>query len=215
MIRYLQFLRDKAATQTISPGLLKAWFTFSEIKQNWLGYSLQGNAGSGLGRRFAGALNDNLRTIFTDFGRERVAEGSHLEKLTLIDSGVGRDNISDFTTNLIKGFLLEYTHSFAVAHIDPSLRRRIPVGRVRFNYTTETWESATFDLPWDGQDFVLLTPRDILTKDENWISRPGMFHRFEDILASVPNEQLRDTINNYFLSKLPKDPEKEDTEKAI
>jgi hypothetical protein len=39
--------------------------------------------------------------IFHDFGEERITKGGHLEKLCLIKEGVGRDNISDFTTNLI------------------------------------------------------------------------------------------------------------------
>ena len=215
MIEYLRFLRDKAARGGISKGLLQAWYTFSEVSQNWLGYSVTGNRGSGLGPSFARALNANLQTVFANFGSERVTKGSHLEKLTLIERGVGRDNISDFCTNLIKDYLLRYTEVFAQRHIRPSLRRSVPVQRVRFNYSTETWESGQFDLPWDGTDFVLLTPKDILTKDETWINRAGMFRRFDDVLHSIPNEQLRDQLNNYFRSRLPKDPKKEDTERAI
>jgi hypothetical protein len=36
IIRYLRFLRDKSAQGPIRPGLLVAWFTFPEVKQNWL-----------------------------------------------------------------------------------------------------------------------------------------------------------------------------------
>jgi hypothetical protein len=56
IIRYLRFLRDKAAAGDIDNGLLNAWFVFREVKQNWLGYSRVGNSGSGLGRDFAQAL---------------------------------------------------------------------------------------------------------------------------------------------------------------
>jgi hypothetical protein len=86
MIEYLKFLRDKSAQGTIDEGLLKGWFTFSEVKQNWLGYSESGNEGSGLGPKFANALYNNLSEFFSDFGEERVTKGSHLEKLTLIES---------------------------------------------------------------------------------------------------------------------------------
>jgi hypothetical protein len=128
------------------------------------------------------------------------------EKLTLIESKVGRDNISDFTTNLIKNYLLEYTQMLAQRHIRPEFRRRVAVDRVRFNYATEVWENRHFDLPWDGEDYVLLTPKDILTKDENWINRDGLLkYDYNDIVASVPNDQLRAQINNYFSSQLPKD----------
>lgn len=205
MINYLRFLRDKSVTGGIDEGLLKSWFTFSEVKQNWLGFSESGNAGSGLGPDFARALNRNLNAFFTDFGHERVTEGSHLEKLTLIESGVGRDNVSDFTTNLIKNYLLDYTQTFAQQHIHIELRRCVAVEKVQFNYITQVWESKSFDLPWDGEDYMLLTPKNILTKDENWINRNGLIHDYNDIVESVPDGQLRAQINNYFSTRLPED----------
>src|SRR5215211_938424 len=151
MIEYLQFLRDKSVAGSIDEGLHSSWFTFSEVKQNWLGFSESGNAGSGLGLKFARALNHNLNTLFTNFGQESVTEGSHLEKLTLIESGVGRDNISDFTTNLVKNYLLEYTQTFAQQHIHADFRRCVAVENVQFNYATEVWQSGRFDLPWHGE----------------------------------------------------------------
>ncbi len=205
IIRYVQFLRDKSVTGSIDEGLLASWFVFSEVKQNWLGFSESGNAGSGLGPKFARALLRNLNEFFADFGRERVTEGSHLEKLTLIESGVGRDNVSDFTTNLIKRFLLDYTQEFAQQHVRPEFQRCVAVEKVQFNYTTEVWESRSFDLPWDGEDFVLLTPKNILTKDENWINRNGLIQSYSDIVGSVSDGQLRAQINNYFSSILPED----------
>lgn len=214
IIEYLRFLRDKSAAGTIDEGLLKSWFTFSEVKQNWLGYSESGNSGSGLGPKFARALNRNLNTLFTNFGQEQITEGSHLEKLTLIESQVGRDNISDFTTNLTKNFLLEYTQRFARQHIPPRFQRNVAVEKVRFNYATEVWESKNFELPWYGNDYVLLTPKDMLTKDENWISRNDLLHSYDEIVASVPNDQLRAQINNYFASKLPEDFDKKEEEAA-
>jgi hypothetical protein len=205
MIDYLRFLRDKSVAGGIEKGLLKSWFTFSEVKQNWLGFSESGNAGRGLGLEFARALNRNLNAFFSDFGWERLTEGSHLEKLTLIESGVGRDNVSDFTTNLIKNFLLDYTQTFAQQHIRPELRHRVTVAKVRFTYATQVWESRSFDLPWDGEDYVLLTPKDILTKDENWINRNGLIYDYDDIVESVSDDQLRAQVNNYFLTRLPVD----------
>ena len=107
IIQYVAFLRDRSEKEGISKGLIKAWFLFPEVKQTWFGYSKIGNGGSGLGQKFAKSLNENLNTVFTNFGTEEITNGSHLEKLCLIKDGVGRDNISDFTTNLIKKFLLD------------------------------------------------------------------------------------------------------------
>src|SRR5438309_181450 len=49
IIGYLRFLKDKSATQNLDPGLLRAWYRFPEVKQNWFGFTASGNRGSGLG----------------------------------------------------------------------------------------------------------------------------------------------------------------------
>lgn len=203
IIRYLRFLRDKSLTPGIRRPLLKAWYEFNEVKQNWLGFSQSGNGGSGLGPNFAAVLHANLATVFTNFGNEQITHGSHLEKVCLLGNGVGRDNISDFTTNLIKAFLLDYTENFAKAHIAPEFRRVVHISKVRFNYKTETWERGRYELPYLADDYVLLTPKDILTRDENWISRKDMMSNFEEVATAVSDEVLRAQLNNYFLSQLP------------
>jgi hypothetical protein len=102
-----------------------------------------------------------LSRLFADFGSETISRGSHIEKVCLLRDGIGRDMISDFTTNLVKHFLCKYTQDFPVANIDPSLRRNVSVNKVRFNYQTESWERDRYDLPWFENDFVLLTPKDM------------------------------------------------------
>ena len=206
MIRYVRFLRDKAAAGSLNESLIGAWCTFPEVKQTWLGFSKSGNQGSGLGRDFALALSQNLNTVFNNFGQETVTRGSHLEKLTLIQGGVGRDNISDFVTSLIKRYLLQYTATFARTHLRSDQRAARSVPRVSFNYETETWQSETFELPIRNNDYVILTPRDMLTKDETWINRPELVRDFDDIAESLPNAALRALVNNYFQQRLPRNP---------
>lgn len=215
IIRYLGFLRDKARPGTGDRGLLRAWYHFKEVRQNWLGFSLVGNQGNGLGANFAIALHDNLGTIFSNFGQEQVTRGSHMEKVCLVDEGVGRDNISDFTTCLIKDYLLGYTQTFARAHLTPDQRRDFTVERARFNYDTESWEVGHYDLPAYGRDFVLLTPKDMLSRDDTWISRRDLVNGFEHVVAAVPDDQLRAVLNNYLYSRLSRDPKqtKQDREK--
>jgi len=101
---------ERRATHYECPGHCR---TFKEVKQNWFGFTVLGNGGSGLGPDFAVALYDSLGTILSNFGSEDITASSHLEKLGLDRPGVGRDRISDFTTNLIKEYLLEYTQTFA------------------------------------------------------------------------------------------------------
>ena len=205
IIKYLRFLRDKSEHSAIEDGLIQSLYRFSEVRQNWLGFSKSGNKGSGLGRKFAHALHANLKKICRDFGTEGISRGTHLEKLCLIESGVGRDNISDFTTNLIKEYLLNYTQTFAQDFVPADLRREFPIARVRFNYGTETWETARFVLPQVQNDFVLLTPKDMLTRDDTWINRPDFAKDFDDIVDSTSDAQLRAQINNYFSKVLPED----------
>lgn len=175
---------------------------FKEVKQNWLGFSLSGNRGHGLGSDFVIAMHGSLRTTFKDFGKEDIPDSPHFEKLTLFDSGVGRDNVSDFTTNLIKQYLLEYTQEFAREHLDLSLTKDFAVLRSYFNYRTETWASKTYRLPAFLGDFVLLTPQDLLTKDQLWINQGDLIGDYSEIVDSIDNVQLRGEINNYFDQQL-------------
>lgn len=204
IVEYLLFLHQKAQSGELSDDLIKAWYRFPEIKENWLGFSATGNEGRGLGKTFAMALHTNLYALFTDFEQAKVAKGIHLEKLCLVGRGVGKDSISDFTNNLIHHYLLEYTQKFAVNHISPSMRRRIQVSKVRFNYHTETWQSDEFDLPVHNGRHVLLTPTNILTKENTWINKTDLVKEFSWIPDAVSNDELRGQINNYFRSLLPK-----------
>ncbi len=214
IIKYIRFLRDVSNSRQVNTGLLNSWYRFPEVKQTWLGYSKVGNKGSGLGPQFAAALNENLNSLFNNFGNERITKGSHLEKLCLIKDKVGKDNISDFTTNLVKGFLCRYTQNFALTHIDASRLKRIPVRHVAFNYDTRSWATEHFSLPYIDGDYVLLTPKEILTKDDAWINRHDLIGDFEDIASSIPNDELRAQISDYFRRMLPKDATKKQSDQA-
>jgi hypothetical protein len=155
ILKYMRFLRDSVIGGRVTADLEKAWFMFPEVRQNWLGFSLAGNGGTGLGKDFAQALRTNMRTLFADFGGETITRGSHIEKVCLVRDGVGRDNISDFTANLVLEFLCAYTQEFAITFIEPRLRRKVWIAKTRFNYETESWSGAEFDLPWIGGDFVI------------------------------------------------------------
>lgn len=215
IIRYLIFLKVRATSTPIDEGLLRAWYCFPEIKQNWLGFSVSGNSGSGLGIDFARALHSNLHRLFPDFGGETVTKGSHLEKVCLIADGVGRDHISDFTTNLISDFLCTYTQKFALDHLSEKHWREVPIERVKFNYITETWERGRFCLPYTNGDYVILTPKDILTRDENWINRRDMIESFELIPAAIPDADLRAQVSNYFHQALVRHKDREPSKSEL
>lgn len=215
MIAYLIFLREKSQSGNLNKGLIDSWYRFKEVKENWLGFCLSGNTGRGLGKTFANALNSSLANLFHDFGEEQITSGTHIEKLCLISHGVGRDTISDFTTNLIKEFLLKYTEDFTLEHISKDKRKAFSVPKVRFDYKRERWRPKTYTLPLFDGHYVILTPQDMLTKDENWINKGDIIRNFNEIPNAIPDSQLRAQISNYFSSVLPRRPNKKERNEAI
>lgn len=205
MLDYLRFLKNKSVGKKVNDALIKSWYTFPEVKQNWLGFCLNGNQGRGLGLDFAYALHDSLNKIFSNFGSEKVTKGSHIEKLCLIKENVGRDNISDFTTNLIFEYLLIYTEKFSKKYLSNKYIKEFAIRHVRFNYRTETWQTRNFYLPCYKDDFVILTPKDMLTKDDNWINKGDLVQNFESIPSCIENDELRAQVNNYFTLALARD----------
>jgi len=131
--------------------------------------------------------------------------------------GVGRDTISYLTTNLIKQFLAEYTEEFARRSLPVNRRKKVSVPKTRFHYETRSWVPQTFELPFLRNDYVLLTPKDILTKDEAWINRTELIDRFRDIAHALPDSTLRAQVNDYLIRVLPDDPDatKEEIRNAI
>lgn len=213
ILDYLRFLRDHAH-EPIDAGRIKSWYTFSEVRQNWLGFTVDSNRGHGLGRTFAVALHAALGDVLENFGDETITSSSHVEKLALIRHGVGRDTISDLTTNLIKHYLLRYTSEFASAHLASVDRKTVAVPRAKFNYNTQTWATAKYDLPYTAGDFVILTPADLLTKDDTWINYSDMMNSFDLLPEVTGNDQLRADVNNYLRMKLSSNPSDRERRKA-
>ena len=205
IIKYILFLKAGAERYpTATPGMLSAWYKFSEVKQTWLGFSLSGNDGRGLGFDFARDLHAGLQTVFKDFGNEKVPKSPHMEKLCLISDLVGRDKISDFTTNFAKKYLLDYTAAFASDYLAPHQCAEYTIKKVEFDYERETWKPVKYCLPTFNGDYVLLTPKDILTRDETFINRLDMIRNLEQIAPSVSDKTLRFELNNYFRNVLHK-----------
>ena len=205
IITYLLFLQEQAEKYpSPPPGMLKNWYHFPEVKQTWLGFSLEGNSGRGLGKDFAINLHRELQSIFKDFGKETITKSSHLEKLCLINPLVGRDKISDFTTNFAKKYILEYTAAFAAEYLKPEQCEKFVVPKVEFSFETHTWKPGEYTLPYLNGDYVLLTPRDMLTRDDTFINRMDMICNLKNIAPSVEDASLRFALNHYLIEVLPR-----------
>lgn len=214
IIKYLVFLRDRALADEMTEANISHWLLFREVRQNWFGFSKTGNQGTGLGRSFAQSLAKNLKSVFSDFGNETLTSASHIEKLSLLSGGVGRDHLSDFTTNLIKSFLLSYTQDFAQKHLRPERLSRFHVDKVSFDYERRRWKSEYFILPYHQQDFVLLTPKEILTRDDAWINQSDLLNQFTQVRASIPDAELRAQVDEHFKSQISAHPKADERRAA-
>jgi len=216
IIKYLIYLRDRAAVEEFpSDGVLKYYYCFPEVKQNYLGFCKKGNSGSGLGLDFGRALHSGLTEVFKNFGEEIVSKGKHIEKVCLLKEGIGRDNISDFITNLIKPYLLKYTEEFAKSYLSSTYCKIFKVDKVSFDYDRGVWLPKEYYLPAFNNDYVLLTPANLLVRDEIWINRTDMLNNFERFSIAIPDEVLRMQVNEYFIQVLGEDkPTKKNRENA-
>lgn len=214
IVKYLRFLKKiSLSTKNINKDMKDKYFIFSEVKQNWFGYSKKGNGGRGLKNKFAKSLYEAFRDALINFGDEEFT-ATYPEKISLFSDGVGSDKISDFATNLIKPFLLKYTQDFAQKYLSDNKKKLIAIDKVYFNYDTEEWENGEYILPVYKDDYVILTPIDILKKDETWISRKEMIDSIEQILDAEPNWILRQEVNEFYSSFLSKKPSKKEKAEA-
>lgn len=197
IIKYFYFLAKKAENKEMNEVEIKNWFTFKEVPNNWLGYSSNGNKGAGVSMKFGRKLCKNIKFALNN---NNISKDVHFEKFMLLDEGNGKDNISDITVCLIKDFLCKYTEEFAKKYISKDKCKEIFVDKVEFNYDTETFNAKRYYLPFltDPNEFVLLTPKDILREEEQTINRKDLFEHFDDVLKAIDNESLREEINNYI-----------------
>ncbi|WP_026396293.1 hypothetical protein [Acetobacterium malicum] len=211
IIDYLFFLRDEALkNQELTQGMMDLWYKFPEVKQTYLGFCKNGNSGRGLGEDFAIALHSGLNSIFRNFGNEEITKSTHVEKLCLIKPKVGRDSISDFVTNLIKGYLLTFTEEFTKKNIQDKYCMEFNVAKAFFNYEKKVWQPKKYYLPMHNNHFVLLTPCDLLVRVDTWINKNDMYKNIQNIAVSIEDEALRFAVNDYFISLLSEKPQKQD-----
>lgn len=215
IVAHLIDLKNIAVAKNIS--IDTKLFQFPEIKQNWFGLCKYGNSGKGLGPKFAQNIIKSFNGFYSNFGDEVISESSHIEKLTLVGKGIGKDFISDFTTNLMLEFLLTYTEKFAKEYLE---LHQVKTFRIRCQFDAElmVWKPKEFILPYfymeDG-DFIILTPMDILTKDEAFICNKDLKQNFKLITNSLENSSLRNAVNLYFAKRLPPNPKQSDFEYAV
>jgi hypothetical protein len=121
-----------------------------EPNETRLGYSRNRPKGAGIGDEQAEDIFEALRTSTA------VREGfiTALEECELMIPGISHDKISDLTTNILRGHLVEYTKAQCELHGVPL--QNVPIDPI-FNTDTMQWEDQYVDLPvWQNRPIVLV-----------------------------------------------------------
>lgn len=199
IVKYLLFLNSKAQ-KGLNDKSIKYYFTFKERRQNWLGLAKNGNKGLALGIDFANELASNIASICDT---KKLSGSIHIEKMFLLNRGVGKDKISDMVTNILFEFFVRYTEEFALQFIDEKFCCNISIPHAKFNYDSEIFEDMDAYLPYyldekGRKEFVILTPASILRKEEQEINYEKMKSSFETVKNSITNDDLRFQINTII-----------------
>jgi hypothetical protein len=124
----------------------------SEPEETRLGVSKGHSKGRGLGSIQAGEVFDAL-------ARSTAAQSGLLEDLSdfaLFVPGIGRDKISDMTTNIIRGPLIRYTQSQCALF---GLPMRTVASGFYWDPDSEMWSQGYVELPVHNGEKILLVPK--------------------------------------------------------
>ncbi|MBZ5548269.1 MAG: hypothetical protein LAO22_10025 [Acidobacteriia bacterium] len=126
-----------------------------EPNETRLGYSKNRPKGAGIGEQQAEEIFVALSTSAA------VRQGfiTALQECELMIPGISHDKISDLTTNVLRGHLVEYTRSQCQLH-DVAVQN-VPIGAM-FSTDTMQWEESYVDLPvWRNRP-ILLVPKAVV-----------------------------------------------------
>jgi hypothetical protein len=126
-----------------------------EPNETRLGYSRSRPKGAGIGEQQAQEIFEALSASAA------VREGfiTSLQECELMIPGISHDKISDLTTNVLRGKLVEYTRSQCELHDVPL--HTVPIGAI-FNSDTMKWEESYVELPvWRNRP-ILLVPKSVV-----------------------------------------------------
>jgi hypothetical protein len=163
-----------------------------EPNETRLGYSSDRPRGSGIGTMQAEEIYAALA------GSTAVKTGfvSSLEECELMVEGIGRDRISDLTTNIIRAKLADYTRDQCALHNVPV--QSVPVGNC-FDPIATAWVARYAELPvWDDRQ-ILLVPKAVARWDPAYDHQSYYRHQVLNLLqaeALSANTSLVQTLKN-------------------
>ncbi|WP_439486793.1 hypothetical protein [Blastomonas fulva] len=151
-----------------------------------------GNSATRSGKRIGTATADTILSLFHQIPKYVQDGMEHLEEVQLLVDGISKDRISDFTCNLIKSFLIDYT-------IEESERVGIPLSDVVvpavYNPRTRILQNEAVKLPVhpiSGKPLLLVPKRWL--RHAPWISYDDYFKAYvpkDDRLNEVTWERVQ------------------------
>jgi hypothetical protein len=132
-----------------------------EPNETRLGLSKHRPRGRGIGRDQAADLFDALR----DSSAVQTGFLKSLEECELLVEGIGRDKISDLTTNVIRGHLAEYSKD--QCDLLNIATQSVPVGPY-YSHEDSDWKNEFLELPVVKGRPLLLVPKAIVRFDPSY-----------------------------------------------
>ena len=151
VVSYFQAVLNAVASGNKTEGV-RLLSNLGEPEETHLGVSDEGNSGRGVGSVQASEVYDAL-------SRSKAAQTGLMEDISdfaLFIPGVGRDKISDITTNVIRRQLITYTQSQCDLH--NITMRSVPSGFF-WDPVTESWRQEYVELPVYDSGKILLVPK--------------------------------------------------------
>lgn len=130
--------------------------TLREPNETRLGYS----RGRPRGRALGDASSLDIADALAQSEAARTGLLEDLEDSILMVRGIGPDIVSDMTTNVIRGLLIEFTQNACSYHGIP-VSQQIAAGHT-WNPVTHEWQAVHADLPIADGQRLLLVPKAIV-----------------------------------------------------
>ncbi|MCY7907949.1 hypothetical protein [Bacillus inaquosorum] len=169
----------------------KALFVnLSEPNETCLGVSTSNPRGRGVGTDEAAEIFNNLASS------EVIEQGllSHLEDMIIFIENVGKDKISDLTTNVIRKHLIEYTQSQCKLH-GIELTKSVPTGFF-WDASLRKWDNIYSEMLIIEGRKILLVPKSIVTFSYKYTHERYCQHF---VLNFLQHEHLR--INSSLVKR--------------
>ncbi|PFM50319.1 hypothetical protein COC59_30810 [Bacillus cereus] len=168
----------------------KLFVNLSEPNETCFGVSEGKPRGRGVGKDEAIEIFDNIMSS------QAIEQGlvGHLEDMVIFIDNIGKDKISDLTTNIIRKHLIEYTQTQCKLH-GISLTQSVPSG-FYWNPTLRKWDNEHTDMLVIEDRIILLVPKSIVTYSYKYTPDRYCQHF---VLNFLQNEHIR--INSSLVKR--------------